>query len=379
MLIGPTRPALHPPGRRSRSAAGGRRRLAPDPRRPRPGSRRHVRDRARRGQRLVPGGQALGRRRRGRSHTPDVEVDLPRGATVVIEAGSADIEADGLAGDQRYRTASGDMTLRAVSGRVAVDAVSGDVDISATGEAAMTIKTVSGDVELRAGDPHRPRGDHDERRPPDRRPAGRPGPVRDRDGQRRYAARPGRRRPDRDGDAVGRPALQGRRPDRGRPWTPVAGRRCRRTAGQPPLAVRRPPGRPAARRRSLVPAARAVPTPRAASCLPRHPSARPEPMPASAAERRHRGRLRRRPVAHPALARARRDRRRRGRPATRGARRHRSARRARAGSRCDAGPTTTAGERRVDPAPRPPGSTRTHDRCLTTPSNASSGWSPRAG
>jgi hypothetical protein len=88
--------------------------------------------------------------RHGRGHTPDVEVDVPRGATVVIEAGSADIEAEGLAGDQRYRTASGDITLRAVSGRVAVDAVSGEVDISATGEAAMTIKTVSGDVELRA-------------------------------------------------------------------------------------------------------------------------------------------------------------------------------------------------------------------------------------
>ena len=36
------------------------------------------------------------------------------------------------------------MTLRAVSGRVAVDAVSGDVDISATGEAVMKIRTVSG-------------------------------------------------------------------------------------------------------------------------------------------------------------------------------------------------------------------------------------------
>ena len=82
--------------------------------------------------------------------TPDLEVDVPRGATVVIEGGSADIEADGLIGDQRYRSASGDMSLRAVSGRVAIDAVSGDVDISATGEAAVTIKTVSGDVELRA-------------------------------------------------------------------------------------------------------------------------------------------------------------------------------------------------------------------------------------
>jgi hypothetical protein len=87
---------------------------------------------------------------RGGGGTPDLEIDLPRGATVVIEGGSADIEADGLVGDQRYRTASGDMSLRAVSGRIAIDAVSGDVDISATGEAAVTIKTVSGDVELRA-------------------------------------------------------------------------------------------------------------------------------------------------------------------------------------------------------------------------------------
>jgi Toastrack DUF4097 len=86
----------------------------------------------------------------GGGGTPDLEIDLPRGATVVIEGGSAEIEADGLVGDQRYRTASGDMSLRAVSGRIAIDAVSGDVDISATGEAAVTIKTVSGDVELRA-------------------------------------------------------------------------------------------------------------------------------------------------------------------------------------------------------------------------------------
>jgi hypothetical protein len=83
-------------------------------------------------------------------HSADLRVDLPRRTTVVIEAGSADIEADGLAGDQRYRTASGDTKLRAVSGRVAVEAVSGDADITATGEAAVTIKTVSGDVDLRA-------------------------------------------------------------------------------------------------------------------------------------------------------------------------------------------------------------------------------------
>ncbi len=89
--------------------------------------------------------------RRHEGHTTDLEVELPRRATVVIEAGSAEIDAEGLLGDQRYRTASGDMTLRAVSGRIAIDVVSGDVDVQATGETSMTIKTVSGDVELRAG------------------------------------------------------------------------------------------------------------------------------------------------------------------------------------------------------------------------------------
>ena len=38
---------------------------------------------------------------------------------------SGDIDVDGLAGDQRYRTASGDITLRAVTDRIAVEAVSG--------------------------------------------------------------------------------------------------------------------------------------------------------------------------------------------------------------------------------------------------------------
>ncbi|MEO8437658.1 MAG: DUF4097 family beta strand repeat-containing protein [Chloroflexota bacterium] len=88
--------------------------------------------------------------RRDSTHTPDLDVALPRRATVVVEAGSAEIDAKGLVGDQRYRTASGDATLRAVSGRIAVEVVSGDVDIHATGETAVTIKTVSGDVELRA-------------------------------------------------------------------------------------------------------------------------------------------------------------------------------------------------------------------------------------
>ncbi|HEY8818727.1 MAG TPA: DUF4097 family beta strand repeat-containing protein, partial [Candidatus Limnocylindrales bacterium] len=86
--------------------------------------------------------------RRGSNH--DMLIEVPSGATVVVEARSADIQADGLIGDQRYRTVSGDTRLRSVSGRIAVEAVSGDIDVVASGEARMAVRTVSGDVAIRA-------------------------------------------------------------------------------------------------------------------------------------------------------------------------------------------------------------------------------------
>jgi Toastrack DUF4097/SHOCT-like domain len=86
----------------------------------------------------------------GSGSTPDLEIELPRRATIVVETASADIEVDGVGGDQRYRTASGEVQLRAVTSRIAVDAVSGDIDVVATGEAEVTVRTVSGDVALRA-------------------------------------------------------------------------------------------------------------------------------------------------------------------------------------------------------------------------------------
>lgn len=88
--------------------------------------------------------------RRGRNHTPELDIDVPRRATVVIEAASGEIEANGLLGDQRYRTASGDVTLRSVSGRLAIEAVSGHVDILAVGDSDITARTVSGDLAIRA-------------------------------------------------------------------------------------------------------------------------------------------------------------------------------------------------------------------------------------
>ena len=69
------------------------------------------------------------------SPTPELEIDVPRGATVVVETASGDLTVDGLAGDQRYRTASGTIVLRGVGGQLTVDAVSGDVSIVADGTA----------------------------------------------------------------------------------------------------------------------------------------------------------------------------------------------------------------------------------------------------
>jgi hypothetical protein len=84
-------------------------------------------------------------------HAPELEVELPRRATIVVETVSAEIDAEGLVGDQRYRTTSGDLDLRSISGRLVIEAVSADLDIRATGEADVAARTVSGDIELRAG------------------------------------------------------------------------------------------------------------------------------------------------------------------------------------------------------------------------------------
>lgn len=93
----------------------------------------------------------FGLRRRGR-HAGELDIDVPASATVVIEAASADIRAEGLTGDQRYRTASGDLVLRGVRGIVNAETVSGDLELTLDGPAErLTLRTVSGDLAVRAG------------------------------------------------------------------------------------------------------------------------------------------------------------------------------------------------------------------------------------
>ena len=101
-----------------------------------------------RGLEILVGPRSM-RRGHGR-RAPELEIEVPRRATLVLEAASGDVEANGLLGDQRYRTASGDVVLRAVSGRLSIEVVSGDIDLTAIGDADVTARSVSGDIELRA-------------------------------------------------------------------------------------------------------------------------------------------------------------------------------------------------------------------------------------
>ncbi len=146
-------------------------------------------------------GDFLGRRRNG--HAADLDIDAPRRATVLIETASAEIESDGLVGEQRYRTTSGDVTLRNVAGRIDIEAVSGDVDVIAAGRCRRAVPDRVRRHRASGRDPAVAGRGIDQRGPEGRGAAGRSGPVRDRDRQRRRAARPGRRSPDRDDDDVG--------------------------------------------------------------------------------------------------------------------------------------------------------------------------------
>jgi hypothetical protein len=86
----------------------------------------------------------------GRRSAPDLDIEVPRGASVSLEAASADIVLAGLAGRSALRTASGDAVLDDVSGVVEIEAVSGDTRIEARGPLELRARTISGDLAVRA-------------------------------------------------------------------------------------------------------------------------------------------------------------------------------------------------------------------------------------
>jgi hypothetical protein len=82
--------------------------------------------------------------------TPDLDIEVPARAAVVIDTASGDVTARGLVGSQRFRTASGDLAMQATGGEIELDAVSGDVRIDATAVLEIVGKTISGDLRIRA-------------------------------------------------------------------------------------------------------------------------------------------------------------------------------------------------------------------------------------
>lgn len=92
-------------------------------------------------------GALVGRIFSGRGHVEmTVNVDMPAGAEVHLAGVSADVNVDGLQGDQRYATVSGDLTLARSGGSVRVNSVSGDVTVRAGQPVSVRAETVSGDL-----------------------------------------------------------------------------------------------------------------------------------------------------------------------------------------------------------------------------------------
>jgi DUF4097 and DUF4098 domain-containing protein YvlB len=81
--------------------------------------------------------------------SPEIEVEVPHGATVSIDSASADLEASDLSGAKRFRTASGDMRLARLAGAVQIETVSGDVELDGQAPIDLGAKSVSGDVRVR--------------------------------------------------------------------------------------------------------------------------------------------------------------------------------------------------------------------------------------
>ena len=94
-------------------------------------------------------GLSLGRKLLSRSSGAGLAIEVPHGATVVVETQSADIVASDLSGEKRFRTASGEVTLSRLAGGLDAETVSGEIEIDGGAPIDLTVKSVSGDVRVR--------------------------------------------------------------------------------------------------------------------------------------------------------------------------------------------------------------------------------------
>ena len=81
--------------------------------------------------------------------SPEIEVEVPHGATVSVESASAEIQASDLDGTKRFRTASGELRLARFAGALDAETVSGDIDLDGQAPLELAMKSISGDIHVR--------------------------------------------------------------------------------------------------------------------------------------------------------------------------------------------------------------------------------------
>lgn len=80
-----------------------------------------------------------------------LEIAVPARAQVSVDTASGWLDAVGLVGEQRYRTASADTRLKDAAGLIDLITVSGDATLELAGAADLGLKSVSGDIGVRGG------------------------------------------------------------------------------------------------------------------------------------------------------------------------------------------------------------------------------------
>lgn len=90
-------------------------------------------------------------RKRGKKDvTSDLYVSVPQGSSLNVSTVSADIDVDGVRGEQRLQTVSGDVSVEAFDAEINAEAVSGDVDVVGNNaDAVWRFTTVSGDISVK--------------------------------------------------------------------------------------------------------------------------------------------------------------------------------------------------------------------------------------
>jgi DUF4097 and DUF4098 domain-containing protein YvlB len=92
---------------------------------------------------------SIGKMLFSRSGSPEIEVEVPHGATVSVEAASAEIRASDLDGEKRFRTASGELAIARFAGAADVETVSGDIDLDGQAPLDLRMRSISGDLRIR--------------------------------------------------------------------------------------------------------------------------------------------------------------------------------------------------------------------------------------